>query len=39
MGKPEGKRPHKRLKRGYLDNMRINRENVRWEGVDWIDLA
>jgi hypothetical protein len=32
VGKPEGKRPLGRLRRRWV-------ENIRWDGMDWIDLA
>jgi hypothetical protein len=34
VGKPEEKRP-----RGWEDNIRMDLREMRWGGVDWIDLA
>jgi hypothetical protein len=39
MGKPEGKRPHGRPRRRWDDNIEMDLLEVRFEGVDWIDLA
>jgi hypothetical protein len=39
VGKPEGKRPLGRLRRRWVDNMKINLREIRWDGMDWIDLA
>jgi hypothetical protein len=38
-GKPEGKRPLGRIKRGCLDNIRLDFGEVGWGDVDWIGLA
>jgi hypothetical protein len=37
VGKPEGRRPLGRPRRRWVDNMDLR--NIRWEGMDWIDLA
>jgi hypothetical protein len=38
-GKPEGKRPHGTTKRTWEDNIKMELQEVRCEGMDWIDLA
>ena len=37
--KPEVKIPPGRQKRIYEDNIKINLKDVRWKGVEWINLA
>ena len=39
VGKLEGKRLLGRPDHRWEDNMKIDIEEVRWEGMDWIDLA
>jgi hypothetical protein len=39
VGKPEGKRPLGRLRRRWDDNIRMDLREIRWVGVDWIDMA
>jgi hypothetical protein len=39
IGKPEGKRPLRRPKRRWEDNIRIGLKKIGWEGVDWMYLA
>jgi hypothetical protein len=39
VGKPEGKRPLGRQRRWWVDNMKIDLREIRWDGMDWIDLA
>jgi hypothetical protein len=39
VGKPEGKRPLGRPRHRWLDNIKTGLRGVRWDGVDWIDLA
>jgi hypothetical protein len=39
VGKPEGKRPLGRRRRRWVDNIRMDLEEVGWGDVDWIDLA
>jgi hypothetical protein len=34
VGKPEGRRPLGRLRRRYVDNIKINLGEIRWNGVD-----
>jgi hypothetical protein len=36
---PEGKRPLERLRRGWADNIKMDLREIRWGGMDWIDLA
>jgi hypothetical protein len=37
--KPEGKRPLGRPRRRWVDNVRMDLEEVGWGDVDWICLA
>jgi hypothetical protein len=39
VGKPEGKRPLGRLRRGWEDNIKMELQEVGCGGIDWIDLA
>jgi hypothetical protein len=39
VGKPEGKRPLGRPRRRWVDNIRMNLEEVGWGDVDWIGMA
>jgi hypothetical protein len=39
VGKPEGKGPLRRLRRRWVDNIRMDLVQVGWGDVDWIDLA
>jgi hypothetical protein len=39
VGKPEGKRPVGRPIRTWVDNMKMDRSEVGWGGVDWIGLV
>jgi hypothetical protein len=39
VGKPEGKRPLRRTRRRWEDNVRMDLREIEWGGVDWIDLA
>jgi hypothetical protein len=39
VGEPEGKRPLGRLRRRWVDNMKMDLRRIRWDDVDWIDLA
>jgi hypothetical protein len=38
MGKPEGKRPLGRHGRRWEDNIKMDLREIRWGGMDWIDL-
>jgi hypothetical protein len=37
--KPEGKRPLGRPRRRGVDNNKMNFTEIRWNDMDWIDLA
>jgi hypothetical protein len=39
VGKQEGKRPLGRLRRRWVDYIKIDLREIGWDGVDWIDLA
>jgi hypothetical protein len=39
VGKPEGKRPYRRTRCRWEDNIRIDLRERRWKGVDWMYLA
>jgi hypothetical protein len=39
VGKPEGKRPLGRPGRRWEHNIKINLQEVGWEGIEWIELA
>jgi hypothetical protein len=39
VGKPEGKRPLGRPRRRWGDNIKMDLGKIRWDGVDWIELA
>jgi hypothetical protein len=39
VGKPEGKRPLRRPRRRWVDNVKMDLREVEWDGRDWIDLA
>jgi hypothetical protein len=39
MGKPEGKRPLGRPRRRWMDNIRMDLKEIRWNCMDRIDLA
>jgi hypothetical protein len=39
VGRPEGRRPLGRPRRRWEDNIKMDLQEVRWEGVDWIDMA
>jgi hypothetical protein len=39
VGKPEGKRPLGRPRCEWVDNIKIDLREIRWDGMDWIDLA
>jgi hypothetical protein len=39
MGKPEGKRPLGRPRRGWEDGIRMDLRKIGWGSVDWIQLA
>jgi hypothetical protein len=37
--KLEGKRPFGRLRRRWVDNIKVDRREIRWGGMDFIDVA
>jgi hypothetical protein len=39
VGKPEGRRPLGRPRRGWVDNIKMDLREVGWGGMDWIELA
>jgi len=39
VGRPEGRRPLRRPRRGWENNIKINIQELGWGGMDWIDLA
>jgi hypothetical protein len=39
VAKPEGKRPLGRPRCRWVYNIKIDLREIRWGGVDWIDLA
>jgi hypothetical protein len=39
VGKPEGKRPLGRPRRRWLHNIKMDRREIGWDGVDWIHMA
>jgi hypothetical protein len=39
VGKPEGKRPLGRPRRRWAGNIKMDLREIRWDGMDWIDLA
>jgi hypothetical protein len=36
MGKPEGKRPLGRPRRGWVGNIKMHLKEIGWDGVNWI---
>jgi hypothetical protein len=39
IGKPEGGRPLGRHRRRWENNIKMNLIEIRWDGVDWIQVA
>jgi hypothetical protein len=39
VGKPEGKRPLRRPRHRWEDNIKMDLREIGWGGIDWIDLA
>jgi hypothetical protein len=39
MGNPEGKRPLRRPRRRWVDNIIMDLREIGWDGMDWINLA
>jgi hypothetical protein len=39
VGNPEGKRPLRRPRRRWVDNIKMDLIEIGWDGMDWIGLA
>jgi hypothetical protein len=39
VGKPEGKKPLRRPRCRWVDNIKMDLREIEWDGVDWIDMA
>jgi hypothetical protein len=39
VGKPEGKRPLRRQRRRWVDNIKMDLTEIWWDGMDWIGLG
>jgi hypothetical protein len=39
VGKPEGQTPLGRPRRRWEDNIKMDRKEIMWEGVNWIGVA
>jgi hypothetical protein len=39
VGKPGGKRPLRRPRRRWVDNIKKDLREIGWDGVTWIELA
>jgi hypothetical protein len=39
VGKPEGKKPLRRPRRRWVDNIKMDLKEIGWSGMDWINLA
>jgi hypothetical protein len=39
VGKPEGKITLGRPRRRWVDNIKMDLQEIGWDGVDWIDMA
>jgi hypothetical protein len=39
VGKPEGKRPLGRPRRKWEDNIKMNLQEVKYGGIDWVEQA
>jgi hypothetical protein len=39
VGKPDGKRPLLRSRRRWEDNIKMDVQEIRCEGLNWIELA
>ena len=39
VSKPQGKRPVGRPRRRWKANIELDLKEIRWDGLDWIDLA
>jgi hypothetical protein len=36
VGKPEGKRPLGRPRRSWVDNIKMDLREIKWDGMDWM---
>jgi hypothetical protein len=39
VGKPEGKRPLRRPRRRWMDNIKMDLREKGWGSMEWMDLA
>jgi hypothetical protein len=39
VGNPEGKRPLRRPRRKWVDNIKMDLREIGWDDMDWIGLA
>jgi hypothetical protein len=39
VGNPEGKRPLRRTRGRWVNNIKMDLREIGWDGRDWIDLA
>jgi hypothetical protein len=39
VGKPEGKEPLGRPRRRWVDNIKMDFREIKWDGMDWNELA
>jgi hypothetical protein len=39
VGKTEGKRPLEKPRRRWMDNIEVDLRDMRWDDVDWVDMA
>jgi hypothetical protein len=39
VGEPDGKRPVGRLRRGRVDNIKMDLREIGWSDMEWVDLA
>jgi hypothetical protein len=39
VGKQQGKKPLGRPRRRWVDNITMDIKDIRWDGMDWLELA
>jgi hypothetical protein len=39
VGKPEGKRPQRRPRCRWMNKIKMDLREIRWDGTHWIDLV
>jgi hypothetical protein len=39
VGKPAGKRPLRRKRHKWVDNIKLDLRAIGWSGIDWTDLT